>query len=82
MIITMTRPEITDNVKSVSVTFTNDEGEVYVRSINVPYTNGEINLQLLDEYLESHLRSIEVKAKVGVIQFIKPNANTEIEVQE
>ena len=77
MPITSIKPEINNGAKSVSVTFTNEEGKVYVRSINVPYKDGVVNQELFDEWLNSHLMAVEHKANVGVIQFVDPSANTD-----
>ena len=72
MAITFVKPEIPAGAKSVSVTYTNGDGKVFTRSINVPYAGGEVNEEMFDQFLADHLRAIEYKASIGVVEFRDP----------
>ena len=72
MAITFVKPEVPAGAKAVSVTFTNGEGKVFSRSINVPYTDGEVNEAMFDQFLADHLRAVEYKASIGIVEFRDP----------
>lgn len=58
---------------TVEVTYTNHAGLVHIRSVNIPHLeNGSIDNDAFNEILEGQLRGVNVKASVGVIQFVDP----------
>jgi len=73
MEITYTKPEILNGERSVSVTFTNEDGLVYIRSINVPYDENNVLIETeYDRILEDHLRAVKYKFQIGLISFTTP----------
>lgn len=72
--ITYTSPEVSDigdEVNQVNVVYTTESGSIFKRKINVPRKeDGSVDEDLYNESLESHLKSVKYKIKVGAIRFI------------
>jgi hypothetical protein len=70
--------ELTD--RTVEVTYTREsDGFVYSRQVNIPHLeNGSIDEEYFQEVLEGQLRGVENKQRMGIIEFIDPNASVGI----
>jgi len=59
--------------KTVEVTYINENSFEHKRMVNIPYNENEtINEEYFQEILESQLRGVENKVRLGVIAFNNP----------
>jgi hypothetical protein len=62
--------EYTDQDKTVTVTYINEEQLTYTRTVNIPrLEDGSVDEEYFQEILDGQLRGVENKLKIGLIDF-------------
>lgn len=81
MSITYTVGDFTDSDSKVEVTYTDEQGFEHKRTINLPrLEDGSLDQEYYDRILESQLRNVINKLKLGVISFKDPSATEEEQI--
>jgi hypothetical protein len=71
--ITYEVPSDLTNKDHVTITFKNEKGDIFTKLVNIPKNeDGSIDENYFNEILESQLKGVENKVKIGSITFVTP----------
>lgn len=73
--------EYEETDRQVEVTYIRQSDDfIYKRHVNIPHLeDGSINQEYFNEILEGQLNGVINKSKIGIVEFVDPNSQIDLE---